>query len=89
MKFLRNYEETHHPTTGFSNSDKSRAMPEQSNLQNDVSEIRARDAKQKLQAKQYADQKSYVKTWSIKVGDVVLLRNERKGKVVPVCDPRP
>ena len=32
--------------------------------------------------------KSYVKTSSIKVGDLVLVRNEKKGKLEPVYDPR-
>ena len=53
-------------------------LPEVSTLQKDDSEIRKRDASQKQKAKQYADRKSYVQASTIKVGDVVLVRNEKK-----------
>ena len=96
FKFLRNYRATPHITTGRCPADllfQTRTyrvrLPELSKFQNDDNQIRERDAKKKLQAKQYADRKSYVKTSSIKVGDLVLARNEKKGKLEPVYDPRP
>ncbi len=64
-------------------------MPELSTSYDTNSEVRERDAEKKLQAKQYADRKSYVKASSLKVGDLVLVRNERKGKLQPVYDPKP
>ena len=48
-----------------------------------------RDAKKKSQAKQYSDKTRYVKTSNIQVGDAVLVRNERKGKLEPKYDPQP
>ena len=64
-------------------------LPELSTFQNDDREIRERDAKKKSQAKLYADRKHYVKTSSIQVGDAVLVRNEKKGRLEPKYDPRP
>ena len=96
FKFLRNYRATPHITTGKGPADllfQTRPyrvrLPELSQFQNDDSEIRTRDAKKKLQAKQYADRKSYVKKSIVKVGDVVRVRNEKKGKLEPVYDPGP
>ena len=66
-------------------------MPELSPQSHDTdNEVRERDAEKKLKAKQYADRKSYVKSSNLfKVGDLVLVRNQRKGKLQPVYDPKP
>ena len=85
---------TPHVTTGKCPADllfQSRTyrvrLPELSTFQNDDREIRERDAKKKSQPKQYADKKRYVKTPSIELGDAVLVRNEKKGKLEPKYDP--
>ena len=95
-KFLRNYRTTPYDTTGKCPTDllfQTRPyrvwLPELSSLQTDDSEIRERDAKKKSRAKQYADRTRYVKTSNIQVGDAVLVRSERKGKLEPKYDPRP
>lgn len=95
-KFLRNYRATPHDTTGkcpadllFQTGPYRVRLPEFSSFQKDDSEIRERDAKKKSEVKQYADRKRYVKTSNIQVGDAVLVRNEKKGKLEPKYDPRP
>ena len=62
-------------------------LPELSTFQNDDREIRERDAKNKSQAKRYADRMRYIKTSSTQEGDAVLVRNEKKGKLEPKYDP--
>ena len=96
LKFLRNYRATPHTITGkrpaellFQTRPYRVRLPELSTSYDTGSEVRERDAEKKLQAKRYADQKSYVKASSLKVGDLVLVRNERKGKLQPVYDPKP
>ncbi|CAB4010962.1 Transposon Ty3-I Gag-Pol poly [Paramuricea clavata] len=96
FKFLRNYRATPHTTTGKSPAEllfQTRPyrvrLPELSTSHDTDNEVRERDAEKKLQAKQYADRKSYVKLSNLKVGDLVLMRNERKGKLQPVYDPKP
>ena len=95
-KFLRNYRATPHVTTGkypadllFQTRPYRVRLPELSSFQTDDSEIRERDAKKKSQAKQYADRKRYVQTSNIQVGDAVLVRNKKKGKLEPKYDPQP
>ena len=51
-------------------------------------EFRQRGAQQKSKAKQYADRKVYVKKSTLVPGDVVLVKNEKKGKIVPYYDPK-
>ena len=96
FKFLRNYSATPHVTTWKCPADllfQSRTyglrLLELSTFQNDDREIRERDAKNKSQAKRYADKMRYLKTPSTQVGDAVLVRNEKKGKLEPKDDPRP
>ena len=96
FKFLRNYRATPHVTTGKCPADllfQTRTyrvrLPEFSTFQKDDRELRERDAKKKSKAKHHADKKRYVKTSNIQVGDAVLVRNEKKGKVEPKYDPRP
>ena len=95
-KLLRNYRATPHVTTGkcpadllFQTRPYRVRLPELSSFQTDDSELRERDAKKKSQAKQYADKKLFVKTSNIQVGDAVLVRNGKKGKLEPKYDPRP
>ena len=96
FKFLRNYRATPHVTTGKCPADllfQTRTyrvrLPEFSTFQKDDRELRERDAKKKSKAKHHADKKRYVKTSNIQVGDAVLVRNEKKGKVEPKYDHRP
>ncbi|CAB4011830.1 Transposon Ty3-I Gag-Pol poly [Paramuricea clavata] len=70
FKFLRNYRVTPHTTTGKSPADllfQTRLyrvrIPELSTSHSSDNKVRERDAEKKLQAKQYADRKSYVKCW--------------------------
>jgi hypothetical protein len=91
FKFLRNYRATPHTTTGknpaeliFQTQPYRERLPVLSTSYNTDSEVHEMDAAKKLQAKRYADRKSYVKASSLKVGDWVLVHNERKGKLQPV-----
>lgn len=54
-----------------------------------IKKVRGRDAQNKLKAKQYADRKSNVRPSSIEVHDLILARNERKGKQQPIYEPLP
>ena len=93
--FLRSYRATPHSTTGESPANllfERRPyirLPELPPPAVDDKLVRDRDASQKAIAKKYADQKHYVKVSPIVPGDKVLLKNERKGKLVPCYDPQP
>ena len=95
-KFLRNYRATPHLTTGkcpadllFQKRPYRVRLPEQLVPVLCDKEFRQRDAQQKLKAKQYADRKAYVKKSMLVPADVVLVKNEKKGKMVPYYDPKP
>ena len=95
-KFLRNYKATPHLTTGkcpadllFQKRPYRICLPEQLVPVLCDKEFRQRDAQQKLKAKQYADRKVYVKKSTLVPGDVVLVKNEKKGKMVTYYDPKP
>ena len=51
--------------------------------------IRHRDKKQKLKMKQYADKRRHTAVMKIKVGDMVLCKQERKHSLTPLYDPDP
>ena len=94
--FLRSYRATPHSTTGespanllFQRRPYRVRLPELPPPAIDDKLVRNRDASQKAIAKKYADQKQYVKVSPIVPGDKVLLKNERKGKLVPCYDPQP
>lgn len=96
FKFLRNYRAAPYTTTGKCPADllfQTRSyrvrLPELSTSRNDDEEIRERDARKKLQAKLYADRKSYVRSSSIEIGDLVLVPNKKNGELQPAFDPRP
>ena len=93
--FLRSYRATPHSTTGktpaelmFQARPFRTRIPEISPKYND-SDVRERDAKQKLKEKEGADKKRYVKFSDISVGDSVLVRVANKSKMVPAYDPIP
>ena len=96
FKFLRNYRATPHSTTGKSPAEllfQERPfrirLPEFSNFTKNDQEVRDRDTLQKQKAKSYADRKSYVKPTDIIVGDKVLVKNSKQGKMQPLYDPIP
>eukprot|EP00794_Sanderia_malayensis_P004960 gene4960-5606_t len=64
-------------------------LSEMTNFLTDDDEIQQMDPKQKLKAKEYADRKSHVQESGIKESDSVLLKNDKKGKLVPAYDPIP
>ena len=95
-KFLRNYSATPHLTIGKCPADLLfQKHPYRIHLPKQLvpvfcgKEFRQRDAQQKLKAKQYADRKVYVKKSMLVSGDVVLVKNEKKGKMMPCYDPKP
>ena len=92
--FLRSYRATPHSTTGespanllFQRRPYKVRLPELPPPAVDDKLVRNRDASQIT--KKYADQKQYVKVSPIAPGDKVLLKNERKGKIVPYYDAQP
>ena len=94
-KFLCNYRATLHLTTGKCPADLLfQKRPYRIRLPKQLvpvlcdKEFRQRDAQQKLKAKQYVDRKVYVKKSTLVPGDVVLVKYEKKGEMVPYCDPK-
>merc|ERR1719494_881786 len=49
----------------------------------DYERIRDRDQRYKEKIKEYHDRKKHVKEHSIAIGDMLLLRNKKKGKQIP------
>ena len=95
-KFLHNYRATPHLTTGkcptdllFQKRPYRIRLPEQFAPVLCDKEFRQRDAQQTLKAKQYANRKVYVKKSTLVPDDVVLVKNEKKGKMVPYYDLKP
>ena len=94
---VRAYRATEHPTTGVSPNKlmfgrelrgkfpEAKGQPKHP----DHTMIRHRDKKQKLKMKQYADKRRHTAVMKIKVGDMVLCKQERKHSLTPLYDPDP
>ena len=85
--FLRNYRATSHSTTGVSPAELLFGrklvikLPELITTAPSRPSIADTDIKQKVKMKAYADTKSKVHPHSLKVGDTVLVREQRKHKL--------
>ena len=85
--FLRNYRATPHSTTGVSPAELLFGrelvvkLPELINTAPSRSSISDTDMKQKAKMKAYADTRSNAHPHSLKVGDTVLVREQRKHKL--------
>ena len=94
-KFLRVYRATPHCSTQKTPAELMfqarpfRARLPEINTEVDDSAVRDNDKRKKLTQKMNADNKSYVKTSNIKVGDSVLLKQYKTSKMLPVYDPEP
>ena len=94
---VRAYRMTEHATTGVSPNKlmfgrelrgkfpETKGQPKHP----DDTMIRHRDKKQKLKMKQYADKRRHTAVMKIKVGDMVLCKQERKHSLTPLYDPDP
>ena len=97
FKFLLNYRATPHSTTGKSpaellfNRKIHTKLPELV-LENDADihqELKKKDRKAKSKMKEYADNRSRAMTSEIKVGDTVLVRQQKENKLSTKFNPKP
>ena len=97
IKFLRNYRETPHPTTGVAPASLILRNPNTSTLPNlnrfkpnELDKLaRERNDASKAQTKTYADARQGTQERKLVVGDLVLHRWQKTGKSVPKYDPKP
>ena len=87
---LMTYRDTPHPATGktpyelmFQRPIKTTLEEYNTNSVPDYERIRDRDQRYKEKIKEYHDRKKHVKEHSIAIGDMLLLRNKKKGKQIP------
>ena len=95
--FLRAYRTTPHSTTGVSphellfNSKPRTRIPEynleRSTVDNNI--VRKRDDEAKAKMKTYADNRNKAKESKLEIGDIVLVRQEKKNKMSSFFDPIP
>ena len=96
-RFLRCYRATPHSTTKaapaeriFPNRKFRTRLPSAiTPVQMDFEEIFQRDYEKKMQMKRYADDRRYVKTSDLQVGDSVLVRQEQPNKATPPYEEDP
>lgn len=96
--FLRNYRATPHCSTGMPPADvlyggrpiriKLPAAPPPSQSQTDV-KLRRADDMAKDRMKHYAEMRRHVAPLALTIGDKVLCRQKKDGKLCPVYNPRP
>ncbi|KAK3720291.1 hypothetical protein QZH41_007748 [Actinostola sp. cb2023] len=92
--FLRQYRATPHSTTGKSPSELLNGRKLKSTmprLQQDQAspEVRQNDAKRKEQMKEYADRHNHARASDLKVGDKVLVKQQKKNKLSTPFKPEP
>ena len=94
---IRAYRATEHATTGASPNKlmfgrelrgKLPQVKGQSKHKDDA-RIRCRDREQRQKMKKYADKRRHTAVKKIKVGDMVLCKQERKNSLTPLYDPDP
>lgn len=93
--FLRNYRATPHSTTGTSpfellfNRKPQIKLPDFDSGVPHSNEISLKDKSRKAQMKEYADRANHAKIISLKVGDLVLVRQKKINKLTPPFEPHP
>ncbi len=97
-KFLRVYRATPHQSTGIAPAKAlfgrniNVGFPSvdiQPSVDKSQDSIRVKDAESKAKMKRYADMKRSVKVPVMQPGDSVLVKNEKKGKLIPMYNPEP
>ena len=98
-KFLLNYRTTPHSTTGFAPAEllfnrkvrnKLPQLPTGHTSQSDLgAKVKENDDRAKVKMETYADMKMRAKTSTIKIGDVVLVRQRKRNKLSTQFDPSP
>ena len=92
--FLLNYRATPHCSTGIPPAtimfgrDIHTTLPQHDPDVN-YDNVRSKDQHSKMKMKEYADKKAYVRDSNLKVGDLVLVKQEGMGKSKPLYDPKP
>lgn len=92
--FLRNYRATKHATTGISPSDLLFGRPMKTKLpsltpKRKDQRLRHSDKAMKNKMKHYADTKRHSKPSSLKIGDTVLVKQEKRNKSTTPFNPEP
>ena len=93
--FLRNYRATPHGNTGLSHAELlfrrkiNTKLPNLTNKTNNDNNVRVNDTKRKQKMKEYFDLKRNTKPADLKVGDIVLMKQEKKNKLSTPFNPEP
>ena len=96
-RFLRAYRATPHCTTKIAPADlmypsrnfRTRLSIGVTPHAHDFEELNQRDLEKKMQIKGYADNKRYVKTSDIQIGDLVFVQRQAVNKATPAYETEP